>query len=65
MSYFRKKTYIQMGSGAGGGVAENMKFLNKMWKLKGPRKGIHRGDQENVEFPRVLDRGLGISKGYI
>ena len=45
---FQKKTYIQVGSAGGGGVAEDMKFLNKMLKLKEPRKGIHRGDQEKI-----------------
>ena len=44
---FQKKTYIQAGSGGGGDVAEDMKFLNKMWKLKGP---IHRGDQEKITW---------------
>ena len=46
---FQKKDIYASGEwGVGGGVAEDMKFLNKMWKLKEPRKVIHRGDQEKV-----------------
>ena len=26
-------------------VTEDMKFLNKMWKFQGVRKGIYQGDQ--------------------
>ena len=48
MSYFRKKNIYRWGVGDGGGVAEDMEFLNKMCKLKGSRKGIHRDDQEKI-----------------
>ena len=45
MSYFRKKHIYKRGVGGGGDVAEDIKFLNKMWKLKGP---ICRGNQEKI-----------------
>ena len=45
MSYFRKNIYTSEEWGGGGDVAEDMKFLNKMWKLKGP---IYRGNQEKI-----------------
>ena len=40
MSYFRKKKH----AGGDGVVAEDMEFLNKMWKFQEPGKGIYRGD---------------------
>ena len=73
MSYFRKKHIYKRGVGGGGDVAEDMKFLNKMWKLKGP---IYRGNQEKImwnfhepwiqalEFPRgIYNTSFGNSKG--
>ena len=45
MNYLRKKHIYKRGVGGGGYVAEYMKFLNKMWKLKGP---IHKGNQEKI-----------------
>ena len=42
--------------GDGGGVVEDMEFLNKMCKLKGSRKGIHRDDQE-----KIMSTSLGYS----
>ena len=65
MAYFRKT--IQVGDGwvGGGGVAEDMGFLNKMWKFQEPGKGIYKGwsIKNHAEFPRALDIGLEISKG--
>ena len=49
---FQKKKHT------GGGVAEDMEFLNKMWKFQGPRKGIYRGDQEKIIC------GISTSLGY-
>ena len=73
---FQKKIYIYTSGEWGVGVAEDMKFINKMQKLKGPRKGIFRGDQEKImwnfhepwiqalEFPRgIYNTSFGNSRG--
>ena len=41
----------------GGGVAEGMEFLNKMWNFQGPTKRIYRSDQEKTIC--VISTSLG------
>ena len=63
MAYFRKECrWARVGRG---GVAEDMRFLNKMWTFQEPRKGIYKewSRKNHTQFPRALDIGLEISMG--